>query len=78
MHNSFCNSIPILLKLKKVFCHGLKVCMLFGYNQVTFRHLLHKFADYSSFFTMIPQLTETSCFGHTFSEFAYYECFFSY
>ena len=40
--NSSCNFIPILLKLYRCFCQGLKMCMTFGYNpQINFCHFFH-------------------------------------
>ena len=39
--NSF-NFIPILLKLYRRFCQGLKMCMIFAYNpQINFCHFFH-------------------------------------
>ena len=32
MRSSSYNFMPIFLKLYKCFCHGLKMCMWFGYN----------------------------------------------
>ena len=41
-HNSSYNFIPILLKLYRCFCQGLKMCMTFGYNpQINFCHFFH-------------------------------------
>ena len=41
-HNSSYNFIPILLKLYRWFCQGLKMCMTFGYNpQINFCHFFH-------------------------------------
>ena len=40
--NSSYNFIPILLKLYRCFCQGLKMCMTFGYNpQINFCHFFH-------------------------------------
>ena len=40
--NSSYNFIPILLKLYRCFCQGLKMCMTFGYNpQINFCHIFH-------------------------------------
>ena len=40
--NSSYNFIPILLKLYRCFCQGLKMCMSFGYNpQINFCHFFH-------------------------------------
>ena len=40
--NSSYNFIPILLKLYRCFCQGLKMCMTFGYNpQINFCHSLN-------------------------------------
>ena len=40
--NSSYNLIPILLKLYRCFCQGLKMCMTFGYNpQINFCHFFH-------------------------------------
>ena len=42
--NSSYNFIPILLKLYRCFCQGLKMCMTFGYNpQVIFLLLFSQF-----------------------------------
>ena len=36
------NFIPILLKLYRCFCQGLKMCMTFGYNpKINFCHIFH-------------------------------------
>ena len=41
-HNSSYNFIPILLKLYRCFCQGLKMCMTFGYNpRINFCHFFH-------------------------------------
>ena len=41
-HNSSYNFIPILLKLYRCICQGLKMCMTFGYNpQIYFGHFFH-------------------------------------
>ena len=40
--NSSYNFIPILLKLYRCFCQGMKMCMTFGYNsQINFCHFFH-------------------------------------
>ena len=40
--NSSYNFLPILLKLYRCFCQGLKMCMTFGYNpQINFCHFFH-------------------------------------
>ena len=40
--NSSYNFIPILLKLYRCFCQGLKMCMTFGYNpHYNFCHFFH-------------------------------------
>ena len=40
--NSSYNFIPILLKLYRCFCQGLKMCMTVGYNpQIIFCHFFH-------------------------------------
>ena len=39
VRNSFYSFMSIFLKLYKCFCHGLKMCMWFGYNpQINFCH----------------------------------------
>ena len=32
VRNTSCSFMPIFLKLYRCFCHGLKICMWFGYN----------------------------------------------
>ena len=40
--NSSYNFIPILLKLYRCFCQGLKMCMTFGYSpKINFCHFFH-------------------------------------
>ena len=40
--NSSYSFLPIILKLCVCFCHGMKMCMWFGYNcQIIFCHFFH-------------------------------------
>ena len=51
--NSSYNFIPIFLKLCTCFCHGLKMCMWFGYNPgIIFCHFFH-FVNFVIFWPQI-------------------------
>ena len=44
VRNSSNSFIPIFLKLYRCFCHGLKMCIWFGYNpQINFCHFFPHF-----------------------------------
>ena len=58
--NSSYNFIPILLKLYRCFCQGLKMCMTFGYNpQINVCHFFH-----SLNLVMFLGSTTTEAYGH--------------